>query len=137
NNELCGGTFVQAFARSCNSVFAPLGPKIGSERLVGTAERFGFNAAPSLFDPRATAALDPPESTIPPSIPTDLDLGVSAIGQGQVQATPLEMASAAQAIADGGLREPTALVEDPGLRPRAKPVRVASAGVASTMRDLM
>jgi hypothetical protein len=26
NNEACGGTFVEAFAESCNSVFVPLGP---------------------------------------------------------------------------------------------------------------
>jgi cell division protein FtsI/penicillin-binding protein 2 len=137
NNELCGGSFVEAFAHSCNSVFAPLGPKIGSERLVGTAERFGFNSPPSLFNARAIAAVDPAESTLPPSIPTDLDLGVSAIGQGQVQATPLEMASAAQAIADGGVREPTALVTDGHLGPHTQPVRVSSAQVASTMRSLM
>jgi cell division protein FtsI/penicillin-binding protein 2 len=137
NNELCGGSFVEAFAHSCNSVFAPLGPKIGSERLVGTAERFGFNSPPSLFNARAIADVDPAESTLPPSIPTDLDLGVSAIGQGQVQATPLEMASAAQAIADGGVRKPTALVTDGRLEPDAQPVRVSSAQVASTVRSLM
>ena len=30
NGESCGGTFVQAFADSCNSVFAPLGAKLGA-----------------------------------------------------------------------------------------------------------
>ena len=50
HNEACGGSFVEAFAESCNSVFVPLGPKIGSERLVDTAERYGFNSPPSLFD---------------------------------------------------------------------------------------
>ena len=35
HNEACGGSFVEAFAESCNSVFVPLGPKVGSERLVG------------------------------------------------------------------------------------------------------
>ena len=32
HDEACGGTFVQAFAKSCNSVFAPLGVKVGAER---------------------------------------------------------------------------------------------------------
>ncbi len=50
HNEACGGSFVEAFAESCNSVFVPLGPKIGSERLVDAAERYGFNSPPSLFD---------------------------------------------------------------------------------------
>ena len=39
HDEACGGTFVQAFAKSCNTVFAPLGVKVGAERLVQTAEQ--------------------------------------------------------------------------------------------------
>jgi cell division protein FtsI/penicillin-binding protein 2 len=137
NNEACGGTFVQAFAESCNSVFVPLGPKIGSDRLVDTAERYGFNSQPSLYDVDATAATDPPAPTIPKSIPTDLDLGVSAIGQGEVQATPLEMASVAQTIANGGVREPTNIVKEPSLQSDAKAVRVTSKQTAATIRGLM
>ena len=41
--EACGGSFKDSFANSCNSVFAPLGVEVGAERLVETAERFGFN----------------------------------------------------------------------------------------------
>ncbi len=137
HNEACGGSFVQAFAESCNSVFVPLGPKIGSERLVRTAELYGFNSPPSLFDQEAIRALNPPQSTIPTSIPGDLDLGVSAIGQGQVLATPLEMASVAQTIANGGLRSPTRMVTDRALRGAGKPVRVTSEELAATLRDLM
>ena len=43
NGELCGGTFANSFAESCNSVFAPLGVKVGAKRLVETAERYGWN----------------------------------------------------------------------------------------------
>ena len=46
HNEACGGSFVEAFAKSCNSVFAPLGPKIGSERLVAEAELLRLQLAP-------------------------------------------------------------------------------------------
>ena len=46
NGEFCGGTFREAFAESCNADFAPLGPKIGNDMLVETAERFGFNSPP-------------------------------------------------------------------------------------------
>ena len=65
HNEACGGSFVEAFAESCNSVFAPLGPKVGSSALVGAAERYGFNSSPSLFDDQALKAMSPPQSTIP------------------------------------------------------------------------
>ena len=34
SDELCGGTFVESFAHSCNTVFAPLGAEVGGERLV-------------------------------------------------------------------------------------------------------
>jgi cell division protein FtsI/penicillin-binding protein 2 len=137
HNEACGGTFAEAFAESCNSVFVPLGPKVGSARLVGTAERYGFNSPPSLFDNEALRALNPPESTIPTSIPDEVDLGVTAIGQGQVLATPLEMASVAQTIANGGIRSPTALVRDRSLQPVSTPVRVTSEKTAATLRELM
>jgi cell division protein FtsI/penicillin-binding protein 2 len=137
HDELCGGSFAESFAHSCNSVFAPLGPEIGSQRLVETAETYGFNSLPGLYEERALEAADVPASTLPKSIGSDLDLAVTAIGQGEVLATPLEMASISQAIADKGIREPTALVTDRALQSDAKPVRVTSADVASTINELM
>ena len=47
HGEVCGGDFRTAFAESCNAVFAPLGPKVGNDALVGTAERYGFNQKPT------------------------------------------------------------------------------------------
>lgn len=137
HNEACGGTFAEAFAESCNSVFAPLGPKIGSSRLVSTAEGYGFNSHPALYEDRAIRAAGIPQSSLPTHISSDLDLAVTAIGQGEVLATPLEMASVAQAIANGGVREPTSLVTDHSLRTAAKPVRVTSSDITSTLRTLM
>ena len=97
SGEDCGGTLLNAFAVSCNSVFAPLGAKLGGKRLLAMAERFGFNQTPTI--PGAA------ESSIPPSsLGSDLEVGSSAIGQGQVLATPLEMADAAATIAMGGRR---------------------------------
>jgi cell division protein FtsI/penicillin-binding protein 2 len=104
---------------------------------VATAERFGFNSPPTLYSPRIVREIDPPESTIPEEIGTDLDLGVSAIGQGQVLATPLQMASVAQAIANDGVREPTSIVANRKLRPDAEPVRVMSKRLAGELTDLM
>ncbi len=137
NGEVCGGTFRQAFAESCNADFVPLGPKIGNDDLVATAERFGFNHPLTLYAPDVVAAVEPPESTIPKQIGTELDLGVSAIGQGEVLATPLEMASVSQAIGNGGVREPTSVVANSKLRPGAEPVRVMSKKVAAELTELM
>jgi hypothetical protein len=137
HGEYCGGGFPEAFAHSCNSVFVPLGPAVGNDKLVTVAERYGFNQRPTLYDAQATAAIDPPEPSIPSQIGDDLDLGVSAIGQGEVLATPLVMASVAQTIARSGLRMPTPIVANRELQSDADPVRVTSRRVARTLRDLM
>ncbi len=128
NGEDCGGTLELAFAVSCNSVFTPLGVKLGAARLVATAERLGFNHEPGI-----TGAA---ESTLPAAsqIQGELDVGSTAIGQGQVLATPLEMATVAATIADGGRRpSPTFLL---GAAPAAG-VQAMSASVAHTVRRLM
>ena len=127
NGEECGGSLELAFAVSCNSVFAPLGVKLGAPRLVAMAERFGFNHAPGI----AGAA----ESTLPAasSIQGELDVGSTAIGQGQVQASALEMAIVAATIADGGHRPtPTFALAHPAPGPS-----VTSSEVARTVRHLM
>jgi peptidoglycan glycosyltransferase len=137
NGEYCGGSFREAFAESCNADFAPLGPKIGNDYLVATAERFGFNSPPTLYAPDVVARAEPAESTIPTEIGDELDLGVSAIGQGEVLATPLEMASVAQTIGNGGVREPTSIVANEKLRPQDESVRVMSKRVADQLTELM
>jgi hypothetical protein len=126
NGEDCGGSLALAFAVSCNSVFAPLGVKVGANRLVATAERFGFNHSPGL--PGAV------ESTLPQAsqIQGELDLGSTSIGQGQVQASALQMVRIAATVGDGG-RRPTPTFEAlPSM-----PVRVMSAATARTVRHLM
>ena len=137
NGEYCGGTFRQAFAESCNADFAPLGPEIGNDALVGTAELFGFNSPPTLYTQSVVEEVEPEESTIPTEIGEEIDLGVSAIGQGEVLATPLEMASVAQTIANDGVREPTSIVKNKSLRPDAKSVRVMSKKIANELTELM
>ncbi len=127
NGEECGGSLELAFAVSCNSVFSPLGVKLGPARLVATAERFGFNHAPGI-----TGAA---ESTLPAAreLQGELDVGSTAIGQGQVLASPLEMAAVAATIADAGQRPQTTFLPGP---PGAR-VTVMSSSVAHTMRRLM
>lgn len=137
NGEFCGGTFRHAFAESCNAVFAPLGPAVGNDKLVETAERFGFNSPPTLYREDLVRLVEPAESTIPDEIGEETSLAVSAIGQGEVLATPLEMASVAQTVANGGVRMPTSIVSNRKLRPRAKPVRVMSPKIAKELTELM
>ena len=137
NGEFCGGTFREAFAESCNAVFAPLGPAVGNDKLVETAESFGFNSPVTLYDQGIVEEVDPEESTIPTEIGEEVDLGVSAIGQGEVLATPLEMASVAQTVANDGVREPTSIVLNEKLRPKAESTRVMSAKTAQELTELM
>jgi penicillin-binding protein A len=140
HDEVCGGTFVQAFAHSCNTVFAPLGVKVGAESLVKTAERYGWNQKPSLYNAAATAATDPNGMTMPTDFSEDTshtELSVSAFGQGRVLATPLGMASVAQTVANDGVRSPTSIVKDPGLKSDAKPVQVTSKENAKVLTGLM
>ena len=133
----CGGTFAESFANSCNTVFAPLGAEVGGELLVETAEEFGFNSPPQLYDEATTAIVKPPASTIPTDISDSVEAGESAIGQGQVLATPLQLATVSQVIAGGGMRMPTPIAKDAELRPEGRRVRVTSKETASTVRDLM
>ena len=120
NGESCGGSLISSFAHSCNSVFAPLGARLGARRLVATAERFGFNE-----DPRLAGAA---RSTIPDAaeIGDDLAVGSTAIGQGKVLTTPLEMALVAAAIGEDGLRvHPTLRKGERTRSTRAVPASVA------------
>jgi cell division protein FtsI/penicillin-binding protein 2 len=128
NGESCGGTFAASFAHSCNSVFAPLGVRIGAKDLVATAERYGFNHEPAL--PGAAASTLPG----PDDIASPLELGATAIGQGRVLATPLQLASMAQTVASGGVMQVPTVVRG---ATRPQPVRVTSRRVARTLERLM
>jgi peptidoglycan glycosyltransferase len=120
NGESCGGSLIASFAHSCNSVFAPMGAELGAEKLVAAAERFGFNE-----DPRLEGAA---RSTIPAAaeIGDDLAVGSTAIGQGKVLTTPLQMALVAAAIGEDGVRrQPTLLRGEATESSQATPAPVA------------
>jgi cell division protein FtsI/penicillin-binding protein 2 len=137
HGEVCGGSFVESFADSCNSVFAPLGMEIGEEEMTRTAEAFGFNQVPAVFDEEGTAAVQPATPVIPQPGEYNNELGVSAIGQGTVQATPLTMASVAQTIANKGVRLSNPIVVEKDLRPDAEPVKVTDPKTAKQVSELM
>lgn len=85
---------------SCNSVFANVGDKVGRDKMLETAQKFGFNNDKIDVPVRAFASV------------YDKNMGrdgnaQSAIGQFNTAATPLQMAMVASAIAnDGKLMKP-------------------------------
>jgi cell division protein FtsI/penicillin-binding protein 2 len=127
NSEACGGTLINAFAVSCNSVFAPLGAELGGARLVSMAEKFGFD--------HQLPIAGVTESTIPSAatIGSALSVGSSAIGQGMVQASTLEMADVGATIAMGGRRPIPTL--DYGAKPHF--VHVTSGRIAAEVQQMM
>jgi hypothetical protein len=125
SNESCGGTLTNAFVVSCNSVFAPLGAKLGARRLIARAEAFGFNERP-----RVPAAKP---NTISKRLKDSLAVGAAAIGQDRDLATPLGMASVGATIAEKGVRARPRIVRSDKVQ-RHRAVR---AKVAAQVREMM
>ena len=128
NGESCGGSLRLSFAHSCNSVFAPLGARLGPQRLVKAAEAFGFNE--DLGIPGAATSTIP----APDDIGDELAVGSSAIGQGRVQASALMMAWIAATIGEDGVRRPLTLRAG---RPAPAGTRVIRSTTARTVREYM
>ena len=126
SDEQCGGSLSTSFAHSCNSVFGPIGAKLGAKKLVAAAERFGFNE--ELEVPAAKM------NTIPAAkdLKDSLAVGASAIGQNKDLATPLGMASVGATIANHGVRVRPHIAGSKRVRKRA-----VSAKVAGQVRDMM
>ena len=128
SDESCGGGLSAAFAESCNSVFAPLGAAVGAKRLVATAEAFGFNE-----ELTTVPAVKPSSIPAAKELRDDLAVGASAIGQDRDLATPLEMATVAATIGNGGTRvRPRLAVTD-----RRVTRRVVKPSVAAAVRGFM
>ncbi len=125
--ESCGGTLTNSFIHSCNSVFAPLGAKLGARRLVAAARDFGFNERSRV--PGARPGTISPVSRLR----DDLAVGAAAIGQDRDLATPLGMASVGATIAMEGRRaRPRITTLEPVVRKR-----VVSRRIAGQVRSMM
>lgn len=84
-----------AFQWSCNTVFAKLGVDTGQDAMAGTAKKFGFDTSGlRIPSPVATSTFD--------TAMDDAQLALSAIGQYDTRATPLQMAMVSAAVAGGG-----------------------------------
>ncbi len=88
----------EAFARSCNTAFIRLEGSLPGSALEQAAKLYGFDGSQPL-----------PIASVGGSFPTPKDAVESAsdaIGQGKVEASPLQMASVAAAVASGSWRQP-------------------------------
>ncbi|MDA8277549.1 MAG: penicillin-binding protein 2 [Actinomycetota bacterium] len=99
-NELCGGTIAPMLAVSCDSGFGQIGLDLGANNLASEAQSFGFNQTPPIDLPLPAKSTFPSASFFSNQLPT---LAYSAIGQGNVSATPLQMALVGAAIANNGV----------------------------------
>jgi peptidoglycan glycosyltransferase len=89
-------TFAEAFAKSINTTFAKTGVILGADSLARYADGFGFGQTPPW--PLAGA-----KSVFPdPKTMDKAHVAQASFGQGEVLSTPLEIALAASAVANGG-----------------------------------
>jgi penicillin-binding protein A len=95
-----------ALAQSVNTAYANVGNKLGAQTMKEYMERFGFDSKPQLDYPKdamsASAIVPSPPGHAVPATSSYVDLGRLSIGQGGLQATPLQMAQVAAAVANGG-----------------------------------
>ncbi|MEZ5175118.1 MAG: penicillin-binding protein 2 [Acidimicrobiia bacterium] len=102
DGEVCrDGTTVTleyGFVHSCNTTFADLGMQVGGSGLSNQANRFGFNDSVP-FDQPVLTSVFPDDGSLDDNLPATAQ---SAIGQRDVQTTPLLMALAGAAVANGG-----------------------------------
>jgi penicillin-binding protein A len=97
-------TLTVALENSCNVAFGRLGLELGDDPLRTQAQKFGFDEAFEV--PMRTVASRFPEA------PDRPQTALSAIGQYDVRATPLQMAMIASAIANRGVLMAPYLVKD-------------------------
>jgi peptidoglycan glycosyltransferase len=136
-----------ALTKSVNTVWAEVGVKLGRRRMQEYMERFGFYEKPELDYPRGQmiASGVRKRDGLKKVTSDSVDLGRVAIGQGDLAATPLQMAMVAATIANDGVRMKPHIVSrivDPDgrttdrIRPK-RAARVISADAARELAEMM
>lgn len=92
-------TLAQAYAASCNVAFAEIGVRLGHQRLMDYANRFGFGAELPIDIPSAASQV----SVKPDFLRDDAALASTAFGQGQLLVSPLQIALVTNAVANHGV----------------------------------
>ncbi len=131
--------FRDAFAFSVNAIFARVGVELGWDRLKATAQDYGFGSAlPFTLD---TA---PTQIHAPGAKESKVLLATTAFGQGELLATPLQMAVVASTIANGGVLMSPHLgyeaLDGNAVVERLEPPsgkRIVPAEIAAEIRDMM
>lgn len=98
-------TFTEAMAYSSNPIFIEVGLKMGAETLLSYAKKFGFGSKTNLNFTGESGGNLPELDTIYPG-----ELANLAIGQGALEATPLQIASLVGTIANDGIKADPYLV---------------------------
>ena len=139
----------QALTNSVNTVWAQVAEKLGSERMNEYMTRFGFGSDPPMDYPdgqmRPSGVYDTKRNKIIPTDSGKVDIGRVGIGQERLLVTPLQMATVAATVANGGMRMKPRLVDrivDPDGRTveRIEPEeaeRVMEPGSAAQLADMM
>jgi penicillin-binding protein 2 len=97
--------FRQALAQSCNTWFYQAGQKIGSRALVTWAKRFGLGARTGILLNDEAEGRIPTDQYMEQTYHRHIlggDLANLSIGQGDILISPLQMAQAIAALANGG-----------------------------------
>jgi penicillin-binding protein A len=106
-------TLADALRQSCNVVFGAVGLELGADKLAAQARAYGFTAEAGEdlvpFDIPWTSGVFPAPETFEGRDPA---VAISAIGQQDVAANPLQMALVAGAIANDGVEMQPRLVTE-------------------------
>lgn len=131
--------FKQAFTYSVNAIFAQLGVKLGWTGLTDIARRYGFDSQPDFTLETAASQIHAPGSEASTTL-----LASTAFGQGELLATPMQMALVTATIANGGvLARPHLTLEEAsngkslGALESPSSRRIISEQLAKTMNEFM
>lgn len=98
-------TLTTALTKSINTVWGQVGEEIGDDTMIEYMKRFGFYAKPPVDLPEnqvAASGLRERGELLPDDAP--IDVARVAIGQERLTVTPLQMATVAATVANGGIR---------------------------------
>jgi penicillin-binding protein 2 len=100
-------TYLQALTHSYNTYFAELGLKVGRDVLIDTARSLNFGSMSGIILPGEMPGFIPDPESVRRVHQRDFgvaggDTALTAIGQGDVLVTPLQMADFMAALANGG-----------------------------------
>lgn len=136
-------SFSEAFALSCNSYFINTGINLGSSNIIGMAERFGMGKITGIKE----QGVDESSGNVPAKgrFYTDGDIANISIGQGNILATPLQVADLVATVANGGIKNSVnivdSIVDANGIKikdiRRKEGVRVITKNTSNKIRTLM